>query len=218
MEMHQVRYFVALAKHLNFTRAADALKVTQPSLTRAIQKLETELGGSLFRRERSNTHLTELGRLMLRHLRSVLASAETANEQAGRLRKGLGATLWIGVCADVEPELPASLIIDCSLGSSSLAFKVETGTTDVIQRRLASGDFDAAFLSSPGGSHDCLDLRKIHRDSFVVAFAENHRFATSQRVVRHVSDDVRWVAEFVRTGLGCAVLPRALARAFALPH
>jgi DNA-binding transcriptional LysR family regulator len=64
MEMHQVRYFLAVARERNFTRAAEQCHVTQPSLTRAIQKLEEEFGGQMFRRERALTHLTDLGRLM----------------------------------------------------------------------------------------------------------------------------------------------------------
>jgi len=60
MEMHQVRYFLAVARVLNFTRAADECNVTQPSLTRAIKQLESELGGDLFRRERPAAQLTEL--------------------------------------------------------------------------------------------------------------------------------------------------------------
>ena len=62
MEMHQIRYFLAVARTLNFTRAAEECHVAQPSLTRAVQKLEDELGGPLFRRERSNTHLSQLGK------------------------------------------------------------------------------------------------------------------------------------------------------------
>src|SRR5258708_12142067 len=61
MEMHQVRYFLAVARVLNFTRAADECNVTQPSLTRAIKQLEAELGGDLFRRERPAAQLTDLG-------------------------------------------------------------------------------------------------------------------------------------------------------------
>ena len=64
MEMHQVRYFLAVARVLNFTRAADECNVTQPSLTRAIKQLEAELGGDLFRRERPAAQLTELGQRM----------------------------------------------------------------------------------------------------------------------------------------------------------
>ena len=68
MEIHQVRYFLAVAVQLNFSHAAKACKVSQPSLSRAIKALETELGGALFHRERSHTHLTELGQMVLPHL------------------------------------------------------------------------------------------------------------------------------------------------------
>src|SRR6185312_15395800 len=64
MEFNQVRYFLTLANTLNFTRAAESCNVTQPALTRAIQKLEDELGGLLFYREHNLTQLTELGQLM----------------------------------------------------------------------------------------------------------------------------------------------------------
>src|SRR6516162_9497518 len=64
MEMHQVRYFLGVARTLNFTRAAEECNVAQPSLTRAVRQLEEELGGDLFRRERPHAQLTELGQRM----------------------------------------------------------------------------------------------------------------------------------------------------------
>ncbi len=71
MEMHQVRYFLAVAEELNFTRASEKCNVTQPSLSRAIKLLEEELGGPLFRRERESIHLTDLGNLVRPHLQLV---------------------------------------------------------------------------------------------------------------------------------------------------
>jgi DNA-binding transcriptional LysR family regulator len=71
MEMHQVRYFLAVATELNFTRAFETCHVSQPSLTRAIKLLEEELGGPLFHRERANTHLTELGLMTRPHLQAM---------------------------------------------------------------------------------------------------------------------------------------------------
>jgi DNA-binding transcriptional LysR family regulator len=76
MEMHQVRYFLAVADTLNFTRAAERCHVSQPALTRAIQQLEEEMGGLLLRRERKLTHLTDFGRLIEPHLRQLSADAE----------------------------------------------------------------------------------------------------------------------------------------------
>ncbi|MBV8650613.1 MAG: LysR family transcriptional regulator, partial [Alphaproteobacteria bacterium] len=71
MEMHQIRYFLAVADALNFTRAADKCNVAQPSLTRAIKLLEEELGGPLLHRERARTHLSELGKMVLPYLTQV---------------------------------------------------------------------------------------------------------------------------------------------------
>ena len=82
MELHEIRYFLALSKTLNFTKAAEMCNVSQPALTRAIQKMEDELGGLLFSRERSNTHLTELGRMLEPHLTEVLARTQAAKETA----------------------------------------------------------------------------------------------------------------------------------------
>ena len=82
MEMHQVRYFLAVCDLLNFTRAAERCNVSQPALTRAIKKLEEELDGPLFRRERNLTHLTELGRMMKPHLEQSLACTLAAKATA----------------------------------------------------------------------------------------------------------------------------------------
>ena len=82
MELHQIRYFLAVSSTLNFTRAAEECHVSQPSLTRAIKKLEDELGEELFRRERSRTHLTELGRVMVPFLQQSLDSAMAAKAHA----------------------------------------------------------------------------------------------------------------------------------------
>jgi DNA-binding transcriptional LysR family regulator len=97
MELHEIRYFLALSKTLNFTKAAEACHVSQPALTRAIQKMEDELGGLLFSRERSNTHLTQLGRLIEPHLAAVAAQAFEVKRTAVRFLKLEKASLAIGV-------------------------------------------------------------------------------------------------------------------------
>ena len=78
MEMHQVRYFLAVAQELNFSRAAEKCNVSQPSLSRAIQQLEGEFGGPLFNRERNLTHLTDLGEMVRPHLENVFISGGNA--------------------------------------------------------------------------------------------------------------------------------------------
>ena len=76
MEMHQIRYFLAVAKALNFTRAAELCHVSQPALTTAIKKLEARLGSPLFHREGRRLALTEFGRQMHPHLAQIADQAE----------------------------------------------------------------------------------------------------------------------------------------------
>ena len=97
MEMHQIRYFLALCEELNFTRAAERCNVAQPSLTRAVRLLEEEFGGALVNRERANTHLTELGRVMRPHLADVYAQAQLARSEAQKLKTAKRLTLKLGV-------------------------------------------------------------------------------------------------------------------------
>ena len=88
MEMHQVRYFLAVARTLNFTRAAEECHVAQPSLTRAIKLLEGELGGDLFRRERPRAMLTPLGERMYPLLKQCYDSAQSARSLAAMINDG----------------------------------------------------------------------------------------------------------------------------------
>lgn len=102
MEMHQIRYFLAVSRTLNFTRAAEECNVTQPSLTRAIQNLEAELGGELIRRERTLTHLTELGQRLLPLLEQSFDSAQSAKSLARTLTSGEQSSLTVGVSRAVN--------------------------------------------------------------------------------------------------------------------
>ncbi|GJE03023.1 LysR family transcriptional regulator [Methylobacterium isbiliense] len=187
MEMHQVRYFLAVAEHLNFTRAAERLHVAQPSLTRAIQKLEDELGGPLFRRERVHTHLTELGRLMRPHLQAALEAAETAKRQAQSFRKRETGQLTIGACSSIAAETGAPLLAGVSAEIAGLTLQVEIGPANLVEDWLIAGDVDAALLAPLDGvavvRHERFDLRRIAEDLFCVAFAPGHRFEALTEVV-----------------------------------
>ena len=105
MELSQVRYFLALAKTLNFTRAAEACNVTQPALTRAIQRLEEELGGPLLHRERNLSQLTDLGRVMLPHLDAAYLAAETATAQAAAFKRRELTPLRLGLNTTISAHV-----------------------------------------------------------------------------------------------------------------
>jgi DNA-binding transcriptional LysR family regulator len=109
VEMHQVRYFLAVSRTLNFTRAAQECHVAQPSLTRAVKLLEAELGGDLFHRERNLTHLTEFGDKMLPLLRQCFEGALAAKKLASSIKSGVVASLTLGLSQAVSMSVSSRL-------------------------------------------------------------------------------------------------------------
>ena len=105
MEMTEIRYFLAVCETLNFHRAAERCHVTQPALTRAVQKLEAELGGQLFCRDKGHVELTEFGRLMRPHLKDVLERRDHARTVARSFLKLEAAPLTLGVMCTIGPVL-----------------------------------------------------------------------------------------------------------------
>src|SRR5688572_7417747 len=155
MEMQQVRYFVALARTLNFTRAAEQSNVSQPALTRAIQQLEHELGGPLFHRERANTHLSELGRMMLPYLEQIHAQTEAAKQHAKSIKKLDNVTLRIGAMCTIGPAMIADLIVKFRMAHPNVDLEVVEEGTPELMDMLTRGDLNLALFGLP----EPLDVR-----------------------------------------------------------
>src|SRR5947207_10675287 len=128
MEMHQVRYFLAVARVLNFTRAADECNVTQPSLTRAIKQLEAELGGDLFRRERPAAQLTELGLRMHPLLKQCYEAAIGARSLAASFKSGEVGALRIALTHAVDMTLLVPHLEQLKRYFNRLEFRLLRGT------------------------------------------------------------------------------------------
>ena len=177
MELFQVRYFLALARTLNFTRAAEACNVSQPALTRAIQRLEEELGGPLLHRERNLTQLTALGRAMLPHLEAAHAAAETAAAQAVAFRRREGEPLRLGI--EVSLSTPVLAPVLGELQSRIEEFELglaEAPSSDLLERLMA-GELDSAVLVDPEKSSERLERWRLFRERYVVLCPDGHRLA-----------------------------------------
>lgn len=167
MEMHQVRYFLAAVRTLNFTRAAEQCHVTQPSLTRAIQKLEEEFGGPLFRRERSLTHLTELGRQVVPHLQQTYDAAQAARLLAKGMGKQLHAPVTLGLTEPVSDQLGKALSRVVQ-GLPGFRLTVVRADTAAIVQGLLRGDIDSAILPDPCNLPDRLNTFILLRQELAV--------------------------------------------------
>ncbi len=182
MELHEVRYFLALSETLNFTRAATLCNVTQPALTRAIRQLEARLGGPLLHRERGNTHLSELGRLMLPFFRETLANLEQAKRRAEDFVRMREAKLSVGLMCTIGPSMLVDLFGRFTERHPGVELSLRDGSAADLEEALTAGDLDLAIYCRPEAPRESLHALPLYRESFVVAVSPSHPLARLEEV------------------------------------
>lgn len=182
MEMHQVRYFLAVCETLNFTRAAELCNVAQPSLTRAIKALEEELGGDLFRRERGRTHLSDLGSTVRPYLEAVLEQSEAAKQRAKSLRTLSEGQLRLGIMCTIGPGRLVPLLNTFKTCNPGIELVVSDATGILLQQQLLDGNLDLAIFDLPEGIDERLAPRPLFSERILVAIAPNHPFCQKNAV------------------------------------
>lgn len=181
MEMHQVRYFLAVARTLNFTRAAEESNVTQPSLTRAIQKLEEEFGGLLFRRERALTHLTDLGRMMLPHLERTYEAAQAAKNLAKGVGKAVVAPLNLGIAATLRGNHLHQALRHLAEQLPGLQLRLVSGEANELVDALLKGDIDMLVLGERKVMSDRIDTMPLFDQHYALAVPDDHELAANDQ-------------------------------------
>jgi len=196
MEMHQVRYFLAVARTLNFTRAAEECNVAQPSLTRAIRQLEGELGGDLFRRERPQAQLTELGQRMLPLLKQCYESAISARSLATAIKKGELGSLRIALSRAIDPSLVTPHVIELGKLFEGLELKLLRGTSSEVLDYLKQGEVELGIAAKIGDEWERLDSWPLFTEEFQLIVHSMHPLAECTSVAL---DDLRTERLVVRT-------------------
>lgn len=182
MEMHQVRYFIAVARTLNFTRAAEHCNVSQPALTRAIQNLEAEFGGLLFRRERNLTHLTDLGRLVRPQIEEILSQADTAKMAASAFLKLDDAALNLGVMCTIGPLRFVGFLNQFRTKNSGVQVSLIEAVPGQLSQLMLDGRIDVALMAQPAAFHERFRAQELYQERFVVAFPASHPFRSKNAV------------------------------------
>jgi DNA-binding transcriptional LysR family regulator len=183
MEMHQVRYFLAVAETLNFTRAAEKCHVAQPSLTRAIKLLEAELGGPLFHRERLNTHLSELGHMVKPHLEQVYAQSLAARSAAQSFAKADRVSLRLGVMCTIAPDKLIELVSTLHARYRHIDFEIVDAAGRELHERLIAGDLEVAVYCRPGlEPEERLHEMPLFAEQMMIVIPPDHRLARQNMV------------------------------------
>ena len=178
MNLRDLSYFIALAEHLHFGRAAEASFVSQPTLSTQIRKLEEELGVALVERAPRNVMLTAAGRDVAARARRIVADVDEMREaarrsqdpEAGKVRLGLFPTLGPYLLPHVVPAIRARF--------PELELLLVEEKSDVLLERLQQGRLDAALLALPVGDEQ-LHVEFLFEEPFVLAVPEAHRLSGS---------------------------------------
>ena len=149
MDLRQLRYFVAVAEEGSFTSAAARLHIAQQSLSEQIRALEAELGGALFERSSRGARLTDVGAVLLREGRPLLAQSERALEATRRAARGEGGTLRVGFLSSVANYMLPPVVRAFRERLPEVTLRVEDVSIARLVEGLRTGSLDAGLSRPP---------------------------------------------------------------------
>ncbi|MFI1758857.1 LysR family transcriptional regulator [Streptomyces sp. NPDC020571] len=232
MESRSLRYFVAVAEELNFARAAERLGISPPPLSRAIRRLETELGVTLFERTTHRVTRTPAGDVLLAEARVALDALEAAGRRARRAAEG--PKLVLAVKADGDAGLLEPILARYATEPGALPVAVRLCGWQEQPRLLSAGDADVALVHAPFDATG-LDTEPLAAEPRVAALAANHPLAARDRleladlgldagsVERHIDearrghDDLAQVLTAVSLGKVVTLLPASVTARYPRP-
>src|SRR5579863_6324932 len=181
MEMHQLRYVVAVARTRNFTRAAEQCHVSQPSLSQQVQKLEEELGERLFDRMKREAKLTPHGEAFLSHAVRILEEMEAARREAIDAHGLLRGTLTLGVLPTIAPYLLPEALAEFTKRFPGVEIVVQEDTTARLLKLANAYEIDFALASRP--IHDeRLEVKDLFSEELLLALPPGHRLTRKRTV------------------------------------
>lgn len=180
MELHQLKYVLAVAETGNFTRAAERSFVAQPSLSQQIIKLEEELGHKLFHRLGRKAVLTEAGHAFLERARRILAEVDDAAKEL-RDNPNLGRKIVVGAIPTLAPYLLSQLIDRCRTQLPHLVIHTQEGFRTNLVESVIAGELDLALLSLPVADHR-LSIETLFSEPLLLVVSKSHRLASQKSV------------------------------------
>ncbi len=175
MEMSQIRYVLAAAKALNFTRAAAECNVSQPALTRAIKTIEAELGAPLFHREGRRVLVSEFGQMMLPHLQNIVDEAQVARTLANNFKLLNQVPVRIGIMSTVGHVRLSRFLAKFQLEYEGVEVAVTEASVSDLKTALGEGDVDIAIMNAMDDLGDAFHVRDLYEERYVVVFPPGHR-------------------------------------------
>lgn len=173
MELRHIRYFLAVAEEMNFSRAAEKLCIAQPPLSRQIMDLEDELGVVLFNRSKHALSLTDEGALFKQYAIQVLDLVEHSTSEVREMKQGLQGMLNLGTVEGNAPRMLAEWIADFHKENPHVQYTLWNGNSDDVVQRVMNGLCELAVIMEP---HNGVGLNSIpiFTEKWVAIIPKNH--------------------------------------------
>jgi LysR family hydrogen peroxide-inducible transcriptional activator len=198
MEMHQLRYFVALAQTGSFSRAAERCHVSQPSLSQQIQKLERGLKQQLVERLGRRVALTDAGRLLLDRAMAILAAVEDA-ERRLQDNDDKGGRLAVGAISTIAPYLLPPVLRKFLQRHPHVDLTIHEDVTARLKTAVGAGDLDLALVALPMND-ERLHVESLFSEPLLLAMARGHRLVSRRKIT---IDDLREERFILFTEMHC---------------
>jgi DNA-binding transcriptional LysR family regulator len=176
--MFQVKYVLAAARLLNFTKAAAQCNVSQPALTKAVKTLEAELGAPVFHREGKRVLLSDFGRSLLPHLQHILQEAEATRTLADNFRLLNSVPIRLGVMSTIGPVRLSRFLAKFQADHPGVDVAVSESGAEDLKNRLERAELDLAVLNAMGDALGSFTAHELYRERYVVIFPPEHRLAS----------------------------------------
>jgi LysR family hydrogen peroxide-inducible transcriptional activator len=181
MEIHQLRYFVAVAEEGSFSRAAAKVRVAQPSLSQQIRKLEAEIGQPLFDRLPRSVVLTEAGRCLLEYAQQILASIGDARRCVDELKGKIAGDVAVGAIPTIAPYVLPELVVTFQKHYPDVTLHIVEDVTASITRRIEAGELDVALASTCQRS-PTLRVERLGNEPLLALVPEGHPLAKQSMI------------------------------------
>ncbi|MDQ8201694.1 LysR family transcriptional regulator [Pelagicoccus sp. SDUM812003] len=182
MELHQLKYFLAVAEEGNFTRAAEKCFVSQPSLSAQIIKLEGELGQKLFNRLGRKAELTQAGRFLESRARTILMEVENAQRQIKESAEEITGVVKVGVTPSVTPYLIPPALSICRERYPKLQIHIQENLRRRLIDEVVQGHLEVA-ISSYTGDTPIIDAEPLLQEALVLAVSAKHPLASQKEAI-----------------------------------
>ena len=182
IELRQLRYFVALAEELHFSRAAGRVGISQPPLTRQIRDLERQLGAPLFDRDKHSVQLTAAGRVFLEETRKTLEQVARAQQLAQRAARGELGRLNLGVAPLLETTAYPALETHLRRAFPHLEIKHHVLGSQEQVPLIRQGSLDGGLVRLPLEEHDLLAVEFLFREALLMMMRDDNEFARRRAV------------------------------------